>query len=641
MLTDMNNSTEQIQEIQAAVRFLASRCDGARADDGMGFNGMDARFGHSLAKQAKWSLKQTSAAHRLLRKYRNQLAAAGIDYDALQVPTQLDSAPKTDNEIALDGDDKLAIRFAYDARLVDAVRQLADRRWEPVRKIWTVPVDNLLEIEEFAKRHDFKIASDAQALMDERREVAEAQRAYEEEVMASSTATETDLTVPVEGLMPFQKAGVAYALTQRRTFIADEMGLGKTVQALATLEADNAFPALIIVPNAVKLNWEIETRKWLPNRSVQVVNAQTRLTKIADVTILNYDIVNKKIDGLTGKFKSLVLDEGHYVKNYKAKRTKAVEELARTLTDDDPLILILTGTPVVNRPAELISQLNILNRLNDVGGFKHYWRHFCGYDQRGAQNLNELNLALRAKCMVRRLKEDVLPELPPRTFSMQPVSLSNAAEYARAERDFMGWLAQTNPEAMTSAERAEALTKINVLRHLAASGKVEESLDWIKNALETNGKLVVFAHHQDIIAALMDGLSEFNPVEIKGGMSNEAKQASIVSFQNDETVRVIVCSLKAAGVGITLTAASNVAFVELGWTPADMAQAVDRCHRIGQKDAVTGWELVAPKSIDQYMLEILAEKQDIMDQILDGKAPAEAGESILAELLTRMREERV
>jgi SWI/SNF-related matrix-associated actin-dependent regulator 1 of chromatin subfamily A len=424
-------------------------------------------------------------------------------------------------------------------------------------------------------------------------------------------------------LHPFQRAGVRYALDRRRTFIADEQGLGKTVQTLAALEADEAFPATVICPASVKLNWERETRHWLPGRSVAVLEGRddevwTDEHESAEIVVLNYDILEAHLRKLIDReARALVFDESHYVKNPQAQRTKAALELAGSLRSD-ALRLALTGTPILNRPEELVAQLRALGRLREFGSGARLARRF-----RSAGSDDRLHWNLRARCYVRRTKEQVLPQLPAKRHDTVPILLSNEHEYRLAEQDVIAWL-QSLPldlgamdARVAAALRAEQLVRLNSLRQLAAGGKLPTALAWIGDFLASGEPLVVFAEH----IAIQRAVSERFPrsVHIFGADSSQARQQAVDAFQSEDGPQLIVCSVKAASQGITLTRASNVAFLELDWTPARHDQAEDRLHRIGQDSAVTAWYLLAPDSIDETMAELLERKRNVINAVTDGR----------------------
>lgn len=431
--------------------------------------------------------------------------------------------------------------------------------------------------------------------------------------------------------------------------IADQMGLGKTVQALALLAATEAFPAVIVCPASLKLNWKREAETWLPGRSIKILSGTKPALCDADIVILNYDILDPWIDSLIN-LRALILDESHYIKNGATIRTKAAIRLSDSM-DRDAIRLCLTGTPVVNVPGEIVTQLRFLHRIDEFGGISEFRNRY-----QSGKNLPELNRRLRASLMVRRRKDDVLTELPPKRWSAIIVEGDPAImrEYRKAEESIVSFLAEQARknaeesgatseeakraawEAATRASAAEHLVAVTALKRLAAKAKVAAARQWISDFIETGSKLVLFAHHREIVDLLggefADGCS------ITGETSIEDRQKAVDRFQNVEEQKIIACSLKAAGVGITLTAASDLLFIEQGWTPADMEQAADRCHRFGQTDSVTAWNMIAAGTIDEDISALIAAKRVIVDAATDGIDPEGQRGSVLGDLLVRLAE---
>ncbi len=485
-------------------------------------------------------------------------------------------------------------------------------------------------------------APDLAAFLDEHPEVVVGDEAHaelyrlneehrrREETVALSQAEDAELEIEGLGgvLRPFQRAGVAYALRQRRTFIADEQGLGKTVQALAALELDDAYPAVVVCPASIKLNWEREAHIWLPERRIAVIHGRTlgaddaEAVRDADVIVVNYEILDAHLDSLARRRpRAAVFDESHYAKQPRARRTKAALALAHCVPADG-LKLALTGTPVMNRPNELVSQLRLLDRLSDFGSGAELTRRFATHASH-----DRLHWNLRAHCYVRRLKVDVLPQLPEKSHETVVVEIDNEQEYRLAERDVVAWL-QSQPldlgtiEAKISAAlRAERLARLNYLRQLSGRGKLAASLHWIEDFTASGEPLVVFADHIEIQKAVLKRFP--HAVHVLGSDSAAERDAAVRAFQEPDGPELIVCSLKAGSHGITLTRASNVAFLELDWTPARLEQAEDRTHRIGQRNAVTAWYLLAPNTIDTQLEGVLEAKRELIGAITDGRVDAE------------------
>ena len=475
------------------------------------------------------------------------------------------------------------------------------------------------ELDAFIGRHRVQVRDRALEVL----EVLRAEHRAAADAVRRSRATEGE---PIAGvadvlggeLAPFQWAGVRYALDARRAFVADEQGLGKTVEALAALEADDGFPAVVVCPASMKLTWEREASRWLPHRTVAVINGRVPVPPAGEITILNYEIVAAHREALARRApRAIVIDEAHYCKNPSAKRTQAVRALAGAV-DPAGLRLALTGTPVLNHPDELIAQLRVLGRLQDFGSGARFSNQF-----RGRLSEERLHWHLRRRCFVRRLKADVLPQLPAKRQVVVPMALTNEAEYRLAERDVIEWL-RTQPLDLSELNariaatlRAQRLAQLGTLQRLAARGKLAASLAWIEDFLASGEPLVVFARHVEVQRAVLERFPA--ALHLLGQDSLPAREAAIAAFQDADGPSLIVGATRVAAQGITLTRASNVAFLELEWTPAMHDQAEDRCHRIGQRDAVTAWYLLAAATIDETMSRLIQSKRATVAAVTDGR----------------------
>lgn len=500
------------------------------------------------------------------------------------------------------------------------------------------------------------------------REAAERAEAVQRHIEASrAVAADIDIPAP-EGLsyLPYQRAGIAYALARPNTLIGDEMGLGKTIQAIGLINADPTIRSvLVICPASLKLNWVRELRKWLtrPMRVAMMSGAgRVPEARYADILVVNYDIVSKIRAGLDARTWDLVVaDECHYLKNPKADRTRAVlgGRATRAKSKDkpgkpaiDPLQanrrLMMTGTPICNRPIELWPLVESLDPNGLGANFMRYARRYCGahqngwgWDFSGASHLDELQAALRGSIMVRRLKADVLTELPPKRRQIIQLEATGvlgdvvareaaieqrhedvilaaraAVELAKADSDAAYERAVTDLTAATQIAFAE----MSQARHELAVAKAPLVAEHITAMLEEIPKVVVMAVHHDVIDTLRAHFPD--SVVVDGRVPIEARQAAVDRFQTDPTCRVFIGNIRAAGVGLTLTAASTVIFAELDWTPGNISQAEDRCHRIGQRDSVLVQHIVVDGSLDARMALVLVEKQDVIDRALDRECAA-------------------
>lgn len=455
----------------------------------------------------------------------------------------------------------------------------------------------------------------------------------------------------------YQREGICFGLEHKRIIIGDEPGLGKTLQSIGIVDTANAYPCLVICPSSLKINWQREFEK-LTDKSALVLDNNVRTTwgyllsmGVHQVAIVNYESLRKFFvwDIRGGKqfrlkdvvfnpqiqaFKSIIIDESHRVKDPSAQQTI----FTKGLSVGKDWCILLSGTPVVNRPEDLIAQLSIMNRLGEFGGRAKFMADYCtdpkGKTAEPAVPLSELSRQLYDTCMIRREKAKVLPQLPDKTRVDLYIEISNDKEYNLAAEDLAAYLqeyTECTDWEIRRKMRMEALVKFMTLRSLATKGKIAQAVDFIRTFLDSGKKLIVFCSLHEIV----DELQKVFPraVTVTGRDSAVNKQASVDAFQNNPNVQLIICSIKAAGVGLTLTAASDVAFIELAWTYADCCQCEDRAHRIGQKDNVTCYYLLGRGTIDHTIYRLIHRKKSIANEIMNADDEIPTDEMYFNELV--------
>lgn len=429
----------------------------------------------------------------------------------------------------------------------------------------------------------------------------------------------------------YQREGILFGLERHRLLIGDEPGLGKTLQSIGIVDTASAYPCLVICPSSLKINWQREFEKFTDKKAVVLDNA-TRTSwpyllgmGMFHVAIVNYESLKKFFvwDIKGGKtftlkdvvfnrdiniFKSVIMDESHRLKDPTAQQTM----FTRGIVEGKEWRILLSGTPVVNHAQDLVAQLAIMGRLlSDFGGRGKF---LADYGEN--ENLSELSDKLYDTCMIRREKAKVLTQLPDKTRTDLYVEISNRDEYDLAAADLAAYLREytkCTDRDIRRKMRMEALVKFMTLRSLASKGKVKQATDFIRNFLANGKPLIVFCSLKEIVKALQKQFPD--AVRVTGDDSLAEKQAAVDAFQSGEA-QLIICSIKAAGVGLTLTASSNVAFVEFPWTYADCCQCEDRAHRIGQKNNVTCYYLIGRSTIDPVLYNIIHKKRSIANQIM-------------------------
>ncbi len=520
-------------------------------------------------------------------------------------------------------------------------------------------------------------------------------KAAEERIEKSRALDRHDVEIPCnDGLAydPFQRAGIAfcqeiYRAGKKGAMIGDEMGLGKTIQALGIVNADTTIEkVLIFCPASLKVNWSREAKKWLTRPfTIGIAEGKNFPARVdgPQIVICNYDIASRFLAQLALPWDLVACDEAHLCKNGKTIRAGAIfgytptrKEIAKGKVSIPPVNtrfkLALTGTPVPNKPIEIFALLSWL----DPDEYKSKWgfgKRYCdgkqtrwGWDDSGSSNTEELQRNLRSSFMVRRLKKDVMKELPPKRRQIIEITAEECADLIKQERaayeqaylksgpklDLMRLqveLAQASedPADYERAVRAlgegtvAAFQECALIAHQIAMAKVPYVIDYLREAISDGRKVICFAHHKDVIdklseafpgSAVVTGETD-NTIKIVDGKEWSKRMDQADRFQTDPNCKLFFGNIKAAGVGLTLTESSHVVFAEIDWVPGNMSQAEDRAHRRGQKNAVLVTHLVLENSLDVHKAHTLIDKQTVIDSVLD--TPLEALQPVdIAHVLT-------
>ncbi|KAL7370199.1 hypothetical protein ABVT39_021971 [Epinephelus coioides] len=446
----------------------------------------------------------------------------------------------------------------------------------------------------------------------------------------------------LQRLMPFQREGVEFALSKNgRCMIADEMGLGKTVQAIAVAYAfRQEWPLLVVVPSSLKYPWIEELERWIPELQPGDINlvenkSHTMGISTSKVTVLGYGLLTTDacllVETLSRqRFAVVVVDESHYLKSRNAARTKILVPFIQSAKR----AILLTGTPALGRPEELFMQIDALYPKR-FGTWSDYAKKYCNahyryfgarrqWDCRGASNLEELHQRL-SEIMIRRLKAEVLSQLPPKIRQRIPFDLPKeaakeaSASFAEWERLMKGLgsgvAAMDNPFTQVMS----LVTQMYKQTAIAKAGAVK---DYIKMMLEAEQlKFLVFAHHLTMLQACTEAAIEAKAgyIRIDGSVPSSERIQLVHKFQSDPDTRVAILSIQAAGQGLTFTAASHVVFAELYWNPGQIKQAEDRAHRIGQTSSVNVHYLIAKGTFDTVLWSMLNRKETVTGSTLNGR----------------------
>jgi SWI/SNF-related matrix-associated actin-dependent regulator of chromatin subfamily A-like protein 1 len=493
-------------------------------------------------------------------------------------------------------------------------------------------------------------------------EKAKYQLHIEENQIALSRATESNFNVPVPAglqLYPFQKVPVEYALSRKNTLIADEMGAGKTLEAIGIINsAPEIKKILVVCPATLRLNWASELMKWSTKKLTGGFIYEKVFPEDADIMISSYDMIKKvryKIDSMSKKFDLIIYDESHLLKSFSAARTRAC--LGGILYDkktfepiDCGMRVFMTGTPILNRVLELWPMLSVadpdglgISEWNFIERYTKPWDSPWGTTEYAANKdmLDELQNRLRAKLMVRRLKKDILSQLPPKRRQIIALPAEAVKKAVQAELEFYNKNQELIESAIQRAEQTQAgddlsykeaaadlkrgraamFQEMSILRHATGVAKIPYIIEYLEQALEQQDKVVCFCHHLDIIEAIGKHFGNIAVVH-HGRLTDPQKVKARERFQgSNEKAPDPKCRLFVGGitisVGFNLTVASLAVMSELDWRPSIVSQAEDRLHRIGQNNGVLIQHLVFDQSLDSNMVKKIIQKQELIENSLN------------------------
>lgn len=511
----------------------------------------------------------------------------------------------------------------------NAVRKIETAKFDWHRKVWIVPLHERSSLEEIrSKSHQYNPVEWINMY----------DTAAPEQTVQSSPMPNLDFELKLNqgSLRPYQAQGVARGIELKRFINGDEQGLGKTLQSIATIYGANqighdTFPCLVICPASTKINWQREWLQWTGKKAMiledKVKSTWHRFFEMGmhDVFIVNYESLKKyfveymppkgqmrssadiRMNPKISLFKSVIVDEIHRCKEKKTQQAKITLQICR----GKEWRIGLTGTMIVNKPIDAIPQLAIIGMKINEDKFK---ARYCNGGS-GASNLKELNYKLNQYCFFRREKKDVAKDLPEKQRQTILCDITNRAEYNKAKNDFVRFLEDKgcSDEEIAKKLRGEIMVKMAELKRISALGKLNEVREFVTEVIESGEKLVLFCNLHHIV----DEVLRYFPgaVTVTGRDKDHEKQSSIDRFQNDPSCKLIVCNIKAAGVGITLTASSRVAFIEYPWTYADCAQCEDRVHRIGQTNNVMCTYFLGHNTIDEDLYQMIQDKRHTANTI--------------------------
>lgn len=442
----------------------------------------------------------------------------------------------------------------------------------------------------------------------------------------------------------YQMDYLYYAVNHGNHINGSSVGTGKSLCSVLYAEMLDLFPCMVVCPASVKSGWLREWKETNPDRRVSIISTSSPPEDFeADVIVINYDILGKRVtkengktsleirlDGMKKKSFSLVIaDEIHFLKNRKSIRSKSFKKLIHKV----PSVIGLTGTLIMNRPAELLNILMLIERIKEIAPddqYHHYFfERYCnmketnfGLDISGASNIKELNRLLEECCYFQVSKRDALKELPPISENVVECEITNKRAYKKAKDDLLQFIEDKfkDEEKVEKAARAEFLVKLSTLKQLSLEGKEKFIKKWVEEWMEANEeeKLLVFASQSTILTKIAGEFKE--GLLITGGTTTKKRDEILQKFFSQKESRVLFANIGCLGTGVDglQKVCSNMAILELPPRPSDLVQVIGRLERSGQENPVTIQYLLSPETIDQDLWEMLKGKKDVTDMLNKG-----------------------
>lgn len=510
-------------------------------------------------------------------------------------------------------------------KILEAVRALPSRKYNAATKRWEVPAKP--DLLAWLSQAGFP-APQAPAVGKEP-ELPKVDPAEEQRKRIEAMELDPQATL-IPGLRPYQVDFIKFAAIRHgRVALGDDMGTGKTLQSLAWMVYAKADPALIVVNAPTKLQWMSAYYRWVGSvpgvhPRVGVLRGRSPYMLEKGVSyIINWDILSDWEQRLSGMgFKLLIGDEVQAIGNPKSQRAKSFMRLSKII----PHVIGMSGTPAMSKPAQFWPLLNIMEP-GKFGNYYKYLNRYCQPKHNGFSHVEELH-ALLVSCMLRRTKDQVMKDLPPKVMEVVPLEVDTEAMEQYRQQEAKAF----NDQGVSDKEMRE---RVAGLLRTAYALKEPALMRWVLDFLDSGRKLLLFAWHRDVVDLIYMALKDWNPAKIYGGISTQEREDMRQRFIGDPSCRVMVANIQSGGVGIDgfQEVCSDVAFAEFSHTPNYHRQAEDRLHRPGQHNSVTSYYLVAPDTVDMDAVEVLDDRAKMLDGVLDGKEAADI--DLLTELLER------